>query len=114
MIDGIYEIKFRGYADWGSGVLLLQRGVIAGADVGGVTYDGSFQEKTDAIDIRLTLIVPPGGTLVMGTPPQPKEFQFEIASSIPKRNIESGEYVTLETEFGPVNVVFRKLRDLPP
>ena len=113
MIEGIYHVTFRGHADWGMGVVVFQKGMIAGADAAGAIYDGHYVENPDAIDLQVTLTVPPGATLVTGTPPQPRAFKFEIKASIPTRNLETGEYVTVDTGFGPVNVIFRKLRDLP-
>jgi hypothetical protein len=60
MLDGIYSITFRGRADWGMGI---QRGVVTGADVGGVLYDGRYVENGPDLQLDLTLTVPPGGTL---------------------------------------------------
>jgi len=43
-MDGIYAIRFRGAADWGLGMLVLQGGKITGVDAGGVQYDGVYSD----------------------------------------------------------------------
>lgn len=112
MIDGIYSITFRGAADWGIGLLILQNGVITGVDVGGVQYDGVFSEEASSIKIDLTLTVPPGVSLVQGTPAQPTEFTVSISDSLPVSALDSNQPVTLKMPIGPVNVIFQRLRVL--
>ena len=51
-MDGIYLITFRGAADFGSGLLLLRKGQITGADLGGVLYDGEYKETPEGISIN--------------------------------------------------------------
>jgi len=112
MVDGIYQITFRGAADWGMGILLLKDGKITGADVAGALYDGNYSDKGDNIAIKITLTVPPGVTLVMGTPPQSKEYSFDFEFSLSKKAVESRETVLLHLPPGPVNVIFNQLRKL--
>lgn len=110
MVDGFYQITFRGTADWGMGMLILKDGVITGADVGGVLYDGTYKEHKDKISSKITLTVPPGATLVTGTLPQPKEHKFDFELSLNKKNIETKEPVLVHLPTGPVNVIFNLLR----
>lgn len=53
MIDGIYQITFRGAADWGIGILHLKDRVITGADVGGVLYDGAYSGQGEKLNLIL-------------------------------------------------------------
>lgn len=94
------------------GILLLKDGKITGADVAGALYDGKYSDNGDDIAIKITLTVPPGVTLVMGTPPQSKEYNFDFEVSLKKKAIESRETVLLNLPLGPVNVIFNQLRKL--
>lgn len=110
MIDGIYSITFRGAADWGIGLLILQQGTVIGADAGGVKYDGTFREEGETIEVNLTLTVPPGTTLVQGTRAQSVPYEVPLTASLPKSALDTGQAVTLSMPQGPVNVIFRRLR----
>ena len=111
-VDGIYSITFRGAADWGMGLLMLQKNAITGADVGGVTYDGTFEETDDSVIVNVQLTVPPGVTLVQGTLPRPEVTTFPFSATIPKRAIDTQEPVLVQMPIGPVNVIFTCLRSL--
>ncbi|MCH7500680.1 MAG: hypothetical protein IH886_11830 [Nitrospinae bacterium] len=112
MVDGIYQITFRGAADWGVGMLILKDGTVTGADVGGVLYDGTYTDQGSKISVNLALTVPPGVTLVQGAPPQSKEYKFDFKLSLDKKVIETKEPVLVQTPQGPVNVIFNRLRNL--
>jgi hypothetical protein len=112
MLDGIYSITFRGRADWGLGVIILQHGLITGADAAGVLYDGSYLERDSNVEVKLTMTVPPGVTLVQGTAAQPKTYSISTEVTIPKTAIAEGRPTLLQLPPGPVNVIFRRLREL--
>lgn len=112
MFDGIYKITFRGAADWGMGVLILKDGIVTGADVAGALYDGTYLEHSDSISVKINLTVPPGVTLVMGTPPQSKEYSFQFDISLSKKSIETSQTILVQLPQGPVNVIFQLLRNL--
>jgi hypothetical protein len=112
MFDGIYSMAYRGHADWGTGMLILQRGVITGADAGGALYDGSYEEHGSYLLLNLTLTVPPGVVLVQGTPAQPKQYSIPIQTELSARALLEGEVASLQLPPGPVNVIFRRLRTL--
>ncbi len=109
--EGFYQIQFAGAADTGFGVLLLESGKINGIDVGGVEYDGdyTFNQKTDQFDVTVKATVPPGMPLVTGFPAQPTQHQFEIKASLPN-DLGKVSKQTINTPYGQVNVVFKKLR----
>jgi hypothetical protein len=112
MLDGIYSITFRGRADWGIGMLILQRGVITGADAAGVLYDGSYLERGAYLQVKLTLTVPPGATLVQGTLPQPTQYSISSETTLLTKALLEGEPTLVQLPPGPVNVIFRRLRAL--
>jgi hypothetical protein len=112
MLDGIYSIIFRGRADWGTGMIILQNGVITGADAQGALYDGSYAELGTDLRVDFTMTVPPGVTLVQGTPARPEQYMISARTIFPKRALDSGEPVLMDLPPGPVNVIFRRLRAL--
>jgi hypothetical protein len=114
MLDGIYSITFRGRADWGMGMIILQHGSITGADAMGALYDGSYIDSGANLEIRFTMTVPPGVALVQGTPAQPKAYSISTEATVPKTAFAEGHPVLLQLPPGPVNVIFRRLRQLSP
>ena len=112
MFDGIYSMIFRGYADWGMGMLILQHGAITGADAMGALYDGSYEEHGSSLLVNLTLTVPPGVALVQGTPAQPEQYTIPIQTELSAKALLEGEIALLQLPPGPVNVIFRRLRAL--
>jgi len=112
--EGFYQIAFSGVADSGFGILVFDTGAIVGVDVGGVTYDGtySYNQRSDEIDASIDVWVPPGVPLVQGARPTTDSFRFVLQASLP-RDLGKEKPVRVETPLGPVNVVFKKLRDFP-
>jgi hypothetical protein len=111
-MDAIYLITFRGQSDWGMGLLHLFRGAVVGADTGGLLYDGTCQEDSNELRFELEVTVPPGSTLVTGAPPQTTEYRFHLTAPIKRAAIDSGTPQLIETPTGPINVIFRRLRDI--
>lgn len=112
-MEGIYAIYFTGVAGSGSGVVVLKNGIIAGADVAGGTYDGSYRELGDGTAdglVRLTL--PPGAQLVTGATAGSEPMVFEIPLKLPA-NLGNGTPLGLSTPTGPINIIFKRLRDAP-
>lgn len=110
--DGFYSINFRGAADWGIGMLAVHNGKVTGVDVGGVTYDGSAASTPGGnIGVSLVLNVPAGVALVQGIS-KPQPWQLPINVSVPEQSLGNGQPVAVGTPIGPVQVVFKKLRDL--
>jgi hypothetical protein len=112
ILDGIYSITFRGRTDWGMGMLLIQSGIITGADSGGVLYDGKYIDNGDSVALDVKMTVPPGATLVQGTPARSTAYTIPIQENVPKSALAAGTPVLLNLPPGPVNVIFRKLRAL--
>jgi hypothetical protein len=114
-MDGFFRIAFTGTAGSGFGMLVFHGGVIVGADVGGALYDGSYtnNSSTQALDFRVTMTAPAGITPVQTGIPVTEPINLPISGSLPLGNITSETPTLLETPLGPVNVVFKKLRDFP-
>lgn len=111
-MDGIYSVTFRGTVGWGIGMLVLRKGKVTGADVGGIRYDGVYRDSGSMVDFDITMVVPPGATLVQGTPAHPDEYTISFAARISKADIAESQTVLLDLPQGPVNSIFRKLIEL--
>jgi hypothetical protein len=112
-MEGIYAMYFTGSVSSGSGLLLLKRGVIAGADSAGGIYDGSYtagEMGTVNVNVRLTL--PPGASMVTGTVAGARPLVMDIPARLPE-NFGNGQAIALNTPNGPINIIFKKLRDVP-
>ena len=114
MEEGFYAIYYTGVAGTGFGLFVLSKGVITGVDVGGGTYDGEYQvdRESGTLDGELKFNVPPGLPLVTGHPAQAEAFILKIPLKLPV-NLGGEQPMTVQTPTGPVNVVMKKLRDLP-
>jgi hypothetical protein len=114
-MDGFFRIAFTGTAGSGFGMLVFRDGVIVGADVGGATYDGSYADNsaTKALDFQVIMSVPAGVAPVQTGIPLTEPISAPISGSVSIDNITTETPTLLQTPLGPVNVVFKKLRDLP-
>ena len=111
-MDGIYSMTFRGAVGWGMGMLVLRRGKVAGADAQGVRYDGEYSETSDDLRLDLEMVVPPGVSLVQGTPPRPIQYSLPFTATVPRHSIDAASPVLVQLPPGPVNVIVRRLRPL--
>ena len=115
MLEGIFRIAYTGKQGNGLGVLLFQKGTIVGADSGGGIYDGFYTENADtgATDLTITLTLAAGAIPVTTGIPLATPRSTEIKTSL-RQDAINGEKPTLVlSELGPVNLLFKKLRDLP-
>jgi hypothetical protein len=112
-MNGIYALYMTGGANVTFGLFLLKDGVIAGADAGGGLYDGTFTVRPDGsgADGKVTLVVPPATTLITGSVSDDWR-RLEVPLSLTK-DFDKGQPTLIHTPTGPVNVIFRKLRDTP-
>jgi hypothetical protein len=95
--DGFYRIDYEGSADVGAGAFALVRGKIAGLDVGGLTYTGSY--SLDGKDVVGTVAAkaPPGATLVTGSTAGPTGASFEVAIRVRENGL-----LELQSPIGPL------------
>jgi len=115
MIEGFYRITFTGTSGSGFGLLVFHSGVIAGADVAGAMFDGTYSEEptSHAIDFHVTMNAPAGVTPVQTGVPLVAPLSLPISGSFLTSDIDSDTPTLLQTPLGPVNVLFKKIRDLP-
>lgn len=114
MIQGFYAMSFAGGAGSGVGVLAVYGGAVVGADQGGATYDGTYCESasTGTINVHITMRGPVGMRPVQTGIPlsAPLELPFTITLA---QHFGSEKPFLLNTPLGPVNIVFKKIRDFP-
>jgi len=112
-MEGIYTMYFTGHVGSGLGLLLLKNGVIAGADAAGGIFDGSYTlEPGGTLNVNVRMTIPPGGTLVTGSSAGQNPMVVEMPAQLPE-NFANGQAIALSTPTGPVNIIFKKLRNLP-
>ena len=105
-------MTFRGAFDWGIGMLVLRKKVVTGVDAAGVNYDGQYIDLGDTIEFEIVMKIPPGVTLVQGTPARPDTYETSFTATISRVAIEKNQTVQLNLPQGPVNAIFCKLREL--
>lgn len=111
MIDGFYRVAFTGHYGSGFGLLVMREGVIAGADIAGATYDGTYELQGDAVNLNVTMRAPAGITPVQTGIPLASPAEIAISTSIAE-NFANGQPALVETPLGTVNVAFVKIREL--
>jgi hypothetical protein len=113
MMDGFYVAYMTGNA--GTSVLLfvVMQGRLIGADVGGLKYDGTIQQKPDGSGFTCSIVyvVPAGGILITGAPPQSEAVRVPLTFDLPN-GFTDGRVITIQTPLGPVNAKFEKIRDV--
>lgn len=114
MIEGFFRIAFTGRSGSGLGVLVLDRGAVAGADVSGVMYDGSYNQSSEGgtITFEIAMRAPAGVALVQTGEVLAAPRTLPITGSVEQDEIGSGRPILMQTPLGPVNVAFQKLREL--
>jgi hypothetical protein len=115
MMEGIYALYYTGQAGTGFALLAMTNGVVVGADITGGTLDGDYEISPDGKTIRgkVQLKVPPGTVLVTGGPPSPNEYTLPIPFSLNDSDLDAARPIRFNLPTGPINIVFKKLRDLP-
>jgi len=114
-MDGFFRIAFTGTAGSGFGMLTFHNGIIAGADMGGMLYDGTYMENptTGDLDINVKMRAPAGVTPVQTGVTLTADATFPISAKLPRVAIDNEAPILLKTPLGPVNLVLRKIRAFP-
>ncbi len=114
MKDAFYAIYYTGVAGSGLGLLAFTRGIVIGVDVAGGRYDGEYSENeaTGTMEGKLKLTMPPGVPLVTGGPASQEPYTMEFPVSL-SADLGGESPVQVNLPTGPVNVIFKKLREFP-
>jgi hypothetical protein len=112
--EGYYSIVFQGSAGWGAGMIVLDTGLVIGADPFGGKYDGTYtyNPATQCLDIKATVTIAAGGWSVNGVVAGSQATTFPVVASIPRGHVTGFQH-TVQTPNGPINIVLNKVRDFP-
>jgi hypothetical protein len=113
-MKGIYLAYLTGSLGNSMGIFYIADGTIAGADIGGLRYDGTFSlaPGREKLQGKVAFTIPAGTTLISGLAAGSEPVTVELPLSLPV-DFASGAVVRIETPAGPVNARFERLRDLP-
>ena len=108
----IYTAYLTGIAGNSVGIFLIGDGIIVGADIGGLTYDGNFSVSSDgSLEGVVQFSVPAGGQLISGL--KATEDQTITTPVKLPRGFDDGRAVTrIDTPAGPVNARFDFIREV--
>ena len=110
-MDGIYSIYFTGSLGSGYAIFVAKDGVVTGADAAGCMLDGTYHRSdNETINLDINLGIPPGGVLVTGFQNGKDGDTHRIRAKIPA-NLGANQPILINTPTGPVNTLFRRLRD---
>ena len=112
-MNGIYAAYYTGVAGSGHALFTMIDGSIVGADVFGSLLDGTYRDVGDGdLEFIVTLTAPPGTSLVTGAVAGKEPLLQEIQQVLPA-DFGNGCPILVRTPTGPLNAVFKQLRNLP-
>ena len=110
MMGAFYRIDYAGTSGSGAGAMALANGKVAGLDLGGGVYRGSYVEEGGHRRGTAVLSMPNGGQLVNGLQVPPgTEIPIEFAIPI---DAPGGHTLTVSVASRQVGVILHKLADL--
>ena len=113
MAKALYVAYFTGVAGQSVGLFYIGDGVIAGIDVGGMQYDGTFSTAADgSLDGAVNYVLPAGIASITGAPVGAIPMPVAVKLNLPP-DFYSGHTITIETPTGPVNARFERMKELP-
>jgi hypothetical protein len=109
-MSALYQMRYQGVAGVGHGAIYIGKGIVAGVDLTGARYSGSYVSQGSSLNGTVTL-TSAGGALVTGqtVPPGTKVV---ITFSLPT-NFANGQFQTVTVGGRPAQVAFDKIADIP-
>lgn len=110
-IDGYYAGYMTGVGGSGVAIFSFRDGIIVGADMGGVLFDGDYASNATGQFIgKVTVKVPEGVTVIQGitAPPGGLEYSVDLRLS---QDFLSEPFIEISTPIGKINARLQKLRD---
>ncbi|MDE0303221.1 MAG: hypothetical protein OXJ38_08505 [Gammaproteobacteria bacterium] len=113
-MDDMYVMYYTEKARSSHAVLVLEDGIISGADAMGGVLNGMHEVTEDGeINVSATLKSEPGTWRVTGNLVEKKDGLPQKITARLLRDFGCGNSIGIQASTGPVNAVFRKLRDAP-
>jgi hypothetical protein len=111
VIDGTYGFVYCGTNGLGLGVFKIEGSTFAGADTGGVLYEGKAQEGDDgSIYLDLNLAVPSGTPMARGAASQEVPHTRRIQTTLPPA-FGDGAPQEVDAQPGSITVMIKRIRD---
>lgn len=110
-MSGFYRIDYQGQADHGAGALALANGKVAGLDVGGGIYRGTYTEEGGRLRGTAHLSFPQGGELVTGMR-VPAGSEIPIPFDITADALTNSHSISVAVAGRNVNVRLTRVADL--
>jgi hypothetical protein len=112
-MSALYFATYEGQASSGNGVFYIGGGIVAGADVIGGKYLGTYTETGGRLRGSVKMTAPPGGGSLVTGLTVPGNASFDLSFDFPQ-DFASGQPQTLTGPGNlPVRIRFEKIRDLP-
>lgn len=94
----------------GLALFLLRAGVLVGADLGGVQFDGTYEQDKEGVYTGSVVVrVPAGVTVIQGVTAPPAGLKYEVPLRLPA-NFAEEPFIEITTPLGKVNARLQKLR----
>lgn len=110
-IEGFYAVYLTGAMGSSFAMFTFREGNIAGADVGGGKYDGTYtvDPKTEMVHCLIEFILPIGQPSITGAVAQAEPMKLKVPLVLPT-TIDPQQVHLVETPIGPVNAKLEKIR----
>lgn len=110
-INGFYTAFMSGIGGNGIAIFTFKDGIIIGADMGGVLFDGNYApNETGQFIGKIIVKVPQGVTIIQGHTAPLGGMQYEVDLKL-NPTFLSEPYFEIVTPIGNVNARLQKLRD---
>lgn len=106
-VEGIYTAYLTGAAGQGMAMFVFTDGKIAGADIAGLTFAGSYQIKDSRLIGEVRYRMPAGSLSITGASFEQGSDNIVVPLSLPEQ-IDPNETYRVNTPIGPLNAKFVK------
>lgn len=111
-INGFYAGYMTGVGGSGVAIFTFKDGVIVGADMGGVLFDGTYAPNEQGQLVGQVLVnVPEGVTVIQGITAPAGGLRYEVDLAL-SPDFLTEPYIKIKTPIGNINARLQKLRDL--
>lgn len=106
-IDGIYTAYLVGVAGQGMAMFVFHDGKIAGADVAGLVFSGSYTETKGRVVGQVIYSMPAGSVSITGASFEKPSDEIIVPIDLPT-DLDPKETYRINTPIGPLNARFVK------
>ena len=107
ILDGIYTAYLTGQAGQGMAMFVFRDGNIAGADIAGLTFSGSYEVVNDRMVGNVIYEMPVDSVSITGISFEKASGKIEVPIDLPIL-LDPKETFRINTPIGPLNAKFIK------